>query len=390
MADKNRQKQNSKALRREDRLWTFRAAAVVTLLVVVLAVGSLIAKDREYSANENRYLAGRPALSLSAITSGKFMEDTESYLSDQFLGRDFLVRTRAGIDRFVGKREVNGVYIGKDHFLFEKPSTWDDERMTRTLNTMNLVTAKSGDIRSYMALAPNATELLKNYLPTGAPVTDQTRQIEAVYKNLHHVQCVDLVTPLKAVSDPTLLYYRTDHHWTAIAAEVAFREIATAMGLVPDAVSYKTMPVTNSFQGTMASSSGIFQASDTISITVPEKEQKLVVTYVNEDKKTSTLFDASKLKEKSQYDVFFGGNFAEVRIDTGAESDRVLLVLKDSYANCVIPMMTPYFKKIVLVDPRYYVDNLPDTIQEEGATDLLWLYNCNTLLNDTSIGDKLG
>ena len=162
------------------------------------------------------------------------------------------------------------------------------------------------------------------------------------------------------------------------------------MGLVPDAVSYKTMPVTNSFQGTMASTSGIFKASDTISITVPEKEQTLVVTYVNEDKKTSTLFDASKLKEKSQYDVFFGGNFAEVRIDTGADSDRVLLVLKDSYANCVIPMLTPYFKTIVLVDPRYYNDNLPDTIAKEGVTDLLWLYNVNTFLNDTSIGDKLG
>lgn len=390
MADKTRQKQNKKVLRREDRLWVFRAALIVTLMVVLLSVGSLVAKDREYSANENRYLTGRPALSLSSLTSGKFMEDTEAYLSDQFVGRDFLVRTRASIDRFVGKREVNGVYIGKDHFLFEKPSVWDDERMTRTLNTINLVTAKSGDIRSYMALAPNATELLKNYLPTGAPVTNQTRQIAAVYENLHHVQCVDLVTPLKAVSDPTLLYYRTDHHWTATAAEVAFREIATAMGLVPDAVSYKTMPVTNSFQGTMASTSGIFKASDTISITVPEKEQTLVVTYVNEDKKTSTLFDASKLKEKSQYDVFFGGNFAEVRIDTGAASERVLLVIKDSYANCVIPMLTPYFKTIVLVDPRYYNDNLPDTIAKEGVTDLLWLYNVNTFLNDTSIGDKLG
>ena len=88
--------------------------------------------------------------------------------------------------------------------------------------------------------------------------------------------------------------------------------------------------------------------------------------------------------------VFFGGNFAEVRIDTGADSDRVLLVLKDSYANCVIPMMTPFFKTIVLVDPRYYNDNLPDTIAKEGVTDLLWFYNVNTFLNDTSIGDKLG
>ena len=53
-------------------------------------------------------------------------------------------------------------------------------------------------------------------------------------------------------------------------------------------------------------------------------------------------------------------------------------------------MLTPYFKTIVLVDPRYYNDNLPDTIAKEGVTDLLWLYNVNTFLNDTSIGDKLG
>ena len=67
MADKARQKQNSNAARREDRLWVFRAALIVTLMVVLLSVGSLIAKDREYSANENRYLAGCPALSLSSI-----------------------------------------------------------------------------------------------------------------------------------------------------------------------------------------------------------------------------------------------------------------------------------------------------------------------------------
>ena len=107
MADKTRQKQNSNAARREDRLWVFRAAVLVTLMIVLLSVGSLIAKDREYSPNENRYLAGRPSLSLSSLTSGKFMEDTEAYLSDQFLGRDLLVRTRAGVDRFVGGKTTS-------------------------------------------------------------------------------------------------------------------------------------------------------------------------------------------------------------------------------------------------------------------------------------------
>ena len=390
MSDADRRKQNTGTVQREARRSIFRAALLVTLMAVLMSAASLLARDRSFSADENRTLAGRPVFTLSSVTSGKFMEDTEAWLSDQFIGRDRLFLARAGIDRFVGKREVNGVYVGSDRFLFEKPSTWDEARMVRTLAAMNKVTAENKDLRSYMALAPNATELLRDKLPRGAPVTDQAGQIAAVYERLPGVQCVDLISPLKAVKDPSTLYYRTDHHWTAAAAEVAFREIAGAMGLVPEAVAYRTMPVTSAFQGTMASTAGLFRTSDTISVTVPEKEQKLVVTYVDEDRKSASLFDSSKLKEKSRYDVFFGGNYAEVRIDTDAPSDRVLLILKDSYANCVVPMLTPFFKTIVMVDPRYYTDNLPDTIEKEGVTDLLWLYNVNTFLNDTSIADKLG
>ncbi len=390
MSDADRRKQNTGTVQREARRSIFYAALLVTLMAVLLIAASFIAKDRTFSADENRALAGRPVFTLSSVTSGKFMEDTEAWLSDQFIGRDKLVRARAGVDRFVGKREVNGVYVGSDQFLFEKPSEWDDARMDRTLAAMNKVASENGNVRSYMALAPNATELLRDKLPAGAPVTDQTAQIAAVYDRLPGVHCVDLVTPLKAAKDPAALYYRTDHHWTDAAAQIAFENIAGAMGLVPEAVDYRTMPVTSTFQGTMASTSGLFRTSDIISITVPEKAQKLAVTYVAEDRRSASLFDTSKLKEKSQYDVFFGGNYAEVRIDTDAPSDRVLLVLKDSYANCVVPMLTQFYKTIVMVDPRYYTDNLPETIEKEGVTDLLWLYNVNTFLNDTSIADKLG
>lgn len=388
MSDKTQGKPNNKALRREERLNVFRAAMLVTLLLVLLSVGSLVAKDREYSADENRYLAGRPSLTLSSVTSGKYMEDMEAYLSDQFLGRDRLVRTRAGVDLFVGKKEINDVYVGKNHFLFEKPAQWDEARVGKTVDAIRRVTTTNSGVRSYLTIAPNATELLKNDLPRGAPVTNQREQLAALYERLPDLTCIDLAGPLEAVEDPETLYYRTDHHWTAFAAEPAFRAIAGAMDLDPDASSFKRMAVTNEFQGTMASSSGLFRASDKIYVTVPDPDVSCVVTYVNENRKSASLFDASKLKEKSKYDVFFGGNYAEVRIDTAASSDRVLLVLKDSYANCVIPMLTPYFKTIVLVDPRYYNDNLPDTIAKEGVTDLLWLYNVNTFLNDTSVGNK--
>ena len=155
---------------------------------------------------------------------------------------------------------------------------------------------------------------------------------------------------------------------------------------VPD---YRILPLTNEFQGTLASSSGIFSATDTVSIALQQNEVPYTVKYVEEKKETSSVFVSEKLNGKSKYDVFFGGNFAQINIETKAKSQKNLLVIKDSYANCVIPLLLPSFKNVVVVDPRYYNGNLQELIEKEGITDILWLYNVNTFLNDTSINEKL-
>ena len=112
------------------------------------------------------------------------------------------------------------------------------------------------------------------------------------------------------------------------------------------------------------------------------------VTYVDEGKTCNTVFDQTKLLEKSKYDVFFGGNYSQILIETNSQSDRVLMVVKDSYANSLIPLLIPHFKTIIVVDPRYYNDNVQGIIEREEVTDILWLYNVNTFLNDTSISGK--
>ncbi|MBP5272707.1 MAG: hypothetical protein ILO43_07090, partial [Clostridia bacterium] len=260
-------KQPSKAalaLRREERKNVFLAAVVVSVLLLVVSLLTLVGKDRAYSEDENRYLQGRPALSLSAVADGTFMDETEAWLSDQFVGRDLLVKARARLDLFEGKRDLNDVYVGKDHFLFEKPSPYDEAVVGKTLNVMKKVSAAAAEkgARTYIALAPNANELLSDYLPENAPNTDQTAQIKRVYEALPTVRGVDLVTPLKKVEHPETLYYKTDHHWTAAAAEPAFFSLMEAMEVDTNGFRYKQYPVTNDFRGTLASSSGLALTSD--------------------------------------------------------------------------------------------------------------------------------
>ncbi|MBQ6600106.1 MAG: hypothetical protein IIX36_00525, partial [Clostridia bacterium] len=59
------------------------------------------------------------------------------------------------------------------------------------------------------------------------------------------------------------------------------------------------------------------------------------------------------------------------------------------YANCMIPMLTPYFSKIVILDPRYMTENIQQVLNEDDFTDLLFLYNANTLFADTSLESVL-
>ena len=76
-------------------------------------------------------------------------------------------------------------------------------------------------------------------------------------------------------------------------------------------------------------------------------------------------------------------------ITTTANTERNLLIFKDSYANCMIQFLYPYFDHITMIDPRYYYDNVEHVITGNSITDVLFLYNADTFLGDTSLADVI-
>ena len=116
---------------------------------------------------------------------------------------------------------------------------------------------------------------------------------------------------------------------------------------------------------------------------------QVVVNNVNEKKKTATLYDTSKLKEKDKYALFLGGNYPVLDIRTTADTTDRLLLVKDSYANSVIPFLTAYYREIIVVDPRYYYDDIREVMKKNKITSVLFLYNGNTFVQDNSISGVL-
>lgn len=352
-------------------------------MLALLSFGclNLLHRDREYSEIENRMLEQQPQIQLSSILDGRFMKNFENWQTDQFVFRDDWIRLRTEADRLLGKKESGGVFLGNDGRLYEKPEK-PGEQTWENLDAIQAFCSRHPELPVYMLLVPDAAGVNPEGLPEFAPVENQEEQLEQIKTYLKDaVRQIPVYDVLREHREE-YLYYRTDHHWTTLGAWYAYQEAAGVMGLENTDTVPQLYPVSASFEGTLASRSGYQADPDTISVYWPQKQTDLVVSYVQEQKESASLYASEKLETKDQYGVFLNGNHPLVRIRTMAQSKRKLLLVKDSYANCFVPFLTSQFREIVLVDPRYYYGNLESLMKEEDFTDVLFLYNLNTFLED--------
>lgn len=365
---------------------------IFCLIIFGVGAANFIAEDRVYSETENRVLAQMPKLSLFSLTEGTFMRDFETYLADQFIFRDEIITAKTFLDRLAGKNEVGGVYIGKEGFLFSKQAAFIEERATEITDALSFFGEKNKASKITFMLSPNSSFVNSDLLPEHLSLPDQSYQIEEIknYTESEAVEFINLSEVFNAQGNREELFYKTDHHWTTRGAYLAFNTLMNSWQKNTAETEFTFYPVADDFQGTLSSKAGVLSSADTVEICVPKNsELTYTVTYSSQEKKVTTFFDESKLSTKNKYEVFLGGNFDKIIIDTASSTKDTLLIIKDSYANCMLPMLTPFFAKIVMVDPRYLTESLSAITEENGFTHILLLYNLNTLLEDTSLAECL-
>ena len=161
------------------------------------------------------------------------------------------------------------------------------------------------------------------------------------------VEWIDVSTELNKHKTEKI-YYKTDHHWTTLGAFYAFQAAAPSLGIEGDlSGKYVSYAVSDSFNGMLASKSGVnLGEKEQIDIYVPtEEDTDLIVDYVDEGKRSTSLYDSSKLKEKESVSVFLGGNSSLLDIRTVSTSTKRLLLVKDSFANSFIPFLNAVLQR---------------------------------------------
>ena len=366
-------------------------AAVFLLLIFGFAIATVLKPSNERSETENRLLEQKPDLTWNALISGKFSEDYEAYLSDQFVVRDGWISLKTAFERAALRQEAEDVYFARDNYLIEKHTgvftAETAERNIQNLSAFFTNLSKSMDPAHLTAMVvPNAVDILRDKLPPFADPYDEEIYLQKIAGALPEGVWFDSSSVLRQHSGEEL-YYRTDHHWKTLSAYYTFEAWAREKGLAGDsAFSFRPVTVTDSFEGTIASRLGIVGRADSIERFDPEIPFDYYLIYNQSDDIRNTVYQDSFLERKDKYAYFYGGNFGLIQAKMPEhETGRKLLVIKDSYAHCFVPFTYALFDQVDMLDTRYYNASISALIGQENYTDILFLFNAAGFAEETSL-----
>ena len=367
---------------------------VIIILFLVLIFGmtgvSLLKPDREFSEKENRSLAQSPMLSVEDYFSGAFAKDYEAYITDQFILRDEWIGMKTKVERAVGKQEINDIYFAKDDYLIEKHTgSFTTDTAKRNISSlaqfMQFCEEKYGEGHVTAMVVPNAVKVLEDKLPPFASPFDEAAYMGEIRDALPRGTWFDSLSVLEKHSQEEL-YYRTDHHWKTLAAFYVYEAWAKSVGLTPPAVTeYQVETVTEDFQGTIEAKVGGETVRDSIQTFRLKEEAPYTLRYNRQEDTTDDLYHREALDTREKYNVYFGGNQPIVEADIQNESERRLLVIKDSYAHCFLPFTFHDFGEVDFVDLRYFNESLKELLESKEYTDILFLYNASGFAEDPSV-----
>jgi len=355
----------------------------------------VVIPDREFSPQENRYLAQLPqpkaedfALAWPVRDSGDFftgklMEEYETYITEQFPFRDSWIAAKARLETWMGKGSNNDVYIGREETLIPHFSQPDTEQVEKNLGYVEALT-ENVDLPVYFGLIPGKVSVWADRLPDNAPNASEG-DILAQAQAAASAAWVDVNAALTQHAEEPI-YYRLDHHWTSLGAYYGYAAIMEAMGITPVPLeAYQVQQVSDNFNGTAYSSSGVrWFTPDTIHIYVPE-EGVTVETFQGPVGEPGVLYKWSQLQEKDQYSFFLGGSASLQILRTEHTEKPKLLVIRDSYSDSLAPFLTAHFSEIHLLDPRYNKTPVSQYVAQNGIDQVLVLYSVNNFVTDTNL-----
>ncbi|MBQ6535259.1 MAG: hypothetical protein IJI40_00560 [Firmicutes bacterium] len=196
--------------------------------------------------------------------------------------------------------------------------------------------------------------------------------------------------------DGEYLYFTTDHHWTPRAACYTVNAILETMGVDPRPYDSYDFRIVRDFYGSALNDSPNFRAThkpDTLEVLIPDTPVKGYRIYWDGTEKEAPLI----YSDYTTYMAYLGGTLGPWRrFETGVDTGRSCLVIGDSFANCFLPFLTPYYETVHMTDVRKsYYDaanarwSISQYLADNGIDDVYFVLSTASGVNTVGLMDNL-
>lgn len=174
------------------------------------------------------------------------------------------------------------------------------------------------------------------------------------------------------------LYFRTDHHWTALGAYYAYTALCESLEMEPASLEedFEAVEV-GEFRGSLASKAR-YPAKlrdDTVTAYRPLGDITMFNMYDTTEAETTVLSDMTNRTVYESYLVFLGGDYTLQRIENrDIENGKTCLVIKDSFGNCFAPFLSKNYSTVYVMDYRKYQKmSVGKFIETYGVDDVIFM-----------------
>ena len=356
------------------------SAAVIAGLVILLVLGlaAVFSPGGTFSDWERRELADRPAD--PDLTEWKTDKAVEGFLKDHVPGRQILVAVDSAAQFLTGRgSRLNTWYVGGA--IVEPPVPAD----TRSLETkLRRFEKLAGDVPWALVTPKTHGWLIRDrMIPSMAAQYDTEAEAYAILEKSGNTVSM----PEAFDANPDTMYYRTDHHWTLQGAYQAYLALGERLGYEPLPLEDFRVTEYEGFMGTTLSRSGLPPFwKDTLVCAEPDSP----VTLTMNDRDGETAADRLIFPEDAAtydgYAVYLHGNHGTLTIERPDAPEGTLVVFKDSFANCLLPLLSRHYRRIIAVDARYGGGFFSEALARSDDTKaILYVYSLDSLVNDSEI-----
>ncbi|MGX4598567.1 DHHW family protein [Faecalimicrobium sp. JNUCC 81] len=382
----------------------YKYTTSILVIGFTLFVGgmSILTPDKLISQQEGRTLQPLPKGETSEegsykkeLLNGGAFKKWDNYFSDHIYGRSNFVNTYTDIQMNLGKKYINGIYLGEDNELIKSGNygIYDEEYRTKRAEHFNKFADKFKNAKTYVVNIPNKNYAYEEKMPIKDFKSGQSIFIGDILNKIDKakIKVLDLTEEIRKDKNN---YYKTDHHLNMNGAYSSYKFIIESINKdIPQVQKPKEKPEfkIKTYEDVFIGSYGrqvlnVVDKMDDIQVYKDKNFKDYKVYNQNGEAKLFYEEQISKDKLDNDYEVYLGGDKPLVKIENKQSNNELRVVaIGDSMDNPIIPLLASHFKTTYSFDLRGYEGNLIKEIENINPDVILLIGASNNYIMSTDI-----